>query len=101
MIRDFWGVSKARLKDEIEAIEEKVDSETWAAIDAVRSIGNIGAHMERDVNTIVDIEPEEASLLIGLIETLIDDWYVTRQQRQERMRKVKDLASEKKTQQAS
>ena len=40
------------------------------AIDAVRKIGNIGAHMERDINLIVDIDPNEAAILIGLIELL-------------------------------
>jgi hypothetical protein len=81
MIRDFWGVSKNRLIDEIEAIQDRVDPLTWHAIDAVRKIGNIGAHMEKDINQIVEVEPEEASLLIGLIETLINDWYITRHER--------------------
>lgn len=57
---------------------------TWDSIEAVRKIGNIGAHMEKDINVIVDVDPEEAGLLIGLIESLIDDWYVTRHQRAER-----------------
>jgi hypothetical protein len=47
MIRDFHKVSKGRLVDEITAIKDKIDPLTWDAIDAVRSIGNIGAHMER------------------------------------------------------
>ena len=95
MIRDFWGISKSRLQDEIEAIKDKVDPETWSAIDAVRSIGNIGAHMEKDVNVIIDIEPDEASLLIGLIENLIEDWYVTRYNRRQRNQAVVQLANEK------
>jgi hypothetical protein len=65
MIRDFWGVSKNRLVDEVEAIEEKMDPLTWQAIDAVRKIGNIGAHMEADINVIIEVEPREASLLIN------------------------------------
>jgi hypothetical protein len=35
MIREFWGVKKARLIDEIEAIKDKTDALTWEAIDAV------------------------------------------------------------------
>lgn len=96
MIRDFWGVSKNRLVDEIEAIRDKVHPLTWDAIDAVRNIGNIGAHMERDINVIVDVEPEEAKLLIGLIETLVDDWYITRHERQQRLTKLVAIAEEKK-----
>ena len=67
MIRDFWKVKEKRLVDAIEAIETKVAPLTWKAIDAMRSIGNIGAHMEKDVNLIIDVEPEEASELIKLI----------------------------------
>lgn len=36
IIRDFWGIKKARLLDEVEAIKDKVDLLTWDAIDAVR-----------------------------------------------------------------
>jgi hypothetical protein len=95
MIRNFWGISKRRLKDEIDALEEKVDSETWDAIDAVRKIGNIGAHMEADINVIVDVDPQEADLLIGLIETLLAEWYIARYQRQQRMAKIKAVAEAK------
>lgn len=96
MIRDFWKISKTRLKDEIDALEEKVDPDTWSSIDAVRSVGNIGAHMEKDINIIVDVEPEEAQLLMGLIEQLVDDWYVDRESRRARSEALKALADAKK-----
>jgi len=96
MIRDFWGVKKGRLVDEIDAIEEKVDPMTWAAIDAVRRIGNIGAHMEKDINLIIDVDPKEAGLLIGLIETLINDWYVVREERKKRLEAIVGIAEKKK-----
>lgn len=95
MIRDFWGVSKSRLIDEIEAIKGKVDMSTWEAIDAVRSIGNIGAHMEKDINLIVEVDPEEATLLIGLIEFLLKDWYVGRHEREEHKQKIIALGAAK------
>ena len=88
MIRDFWGVSKGRLVDEIDAIKDKIDELAWNAIDGLRKMGNIGAHMEKDINVIVDVDPNEAKLLIGLIETLVDDWYVTRHERKSRMEKL-------------
>jgi hypothetical protein len=72
-----------------------VDGETWDAIDAVRKIGNIGAHMEADINVIVDVEPEEARLLIGLVETLVDEWYVTRHERKTRNSQLVALAQAK------
>lgn len=97
MIRDFHGISKARLIDEIKELEGKIDQDVWESIDAVRSVGNIGAHMEKDINIIVDVDPEEAQLLIGLIEQLIDEWYVVREDRKNRSQKLKDLAASKKT----
>ena len=58
-------------------------------------MGNIGAHMEKDINVIVDVDPNEAKLLIGLIETLVDDWYVTRHERKSRMEKLVDAVKGK------
>ncbi|MCL5433085.1 MAG: DUF4145 domain-containing protein [Patescibacteria group bacterium] len=102
MIRDFWKVKKPdnhkglwTLKDEIEAIKDKVEPETWDAIDSVRKIGNIGAHMEEDINVIVDVEPVEAEKLIWLIEVLIKDWYVNKHQRQLRLKEITQTADEK------
>ncbi len=96
MIRDFWKIQKDRLKDEIDALEEKVDPGTWKAIDAVRQIGNIGAHMEKDINLVLDVDPEEATLLIELVETLIEDWYVERHERERRVGRIVDAAAAKK-----
>jgi len=95
MIRDFWGIKKDRLTEEIKAIKNKVDPTTWAAIDAVRKIGNIGAHMGKDINLIIDVEPSEAKLLIGLIETLINDWYIVKHKRQESMAEIIAAAKNK------
>lgn len=96
MIRDFWRIRKSRLCDEIAALEDKVDIEEWEAIDALRKIGNIGAHMEKDVNVIIDIEPEEAGQLIEFIEYLLESWYVERYKRREHLARVKQMAEEKK-----
>lgn len=95
IIRDFWGISKRTLFDEIEAIKDNVDPLTWSAIDSVRSIGNIGAHMEKDINIIIDVEPEEAALLVGLIEILINDWYIVRHEREQRLKGIVDIKSAK------
>jgi hypothetical protein len=78
MIRDFWGIKKSRLVDEIETLKDKIHPIQWKVIDGVRRIGNIGAHMESDINLIVDIDPDEANKLIRLIENLIESWYVKR-----------------------
>lgn len=103
MIRNFWGIKKPQdhkglwtLKNEIEAIKDLVDPDVWAAIDAVRDVGNIGAHMELDVNVIIDVEPEEATKLIGLIELLIEEWYINRYERKQRLTEIKKIADDKK-----
>ncbi|WP_213637119.1 DUF4145 domain-containing protein [Providencia rettgeri] len=95
MIRDVWGVSEKNLALEIKAIEDKVESEMWEAIDSIRSIGNIGAHMEKDINIIVDVEPSEAQLLIELLEILIQEWYVERHNKKLRLASIKSLAEKK------
>lgn len=85
MLRDFWRVKPGRLVDEIDLVKDKVDPLTWEAIQAVRTIGNIGAHMGKDINLIVDVDPDEAELLIGLVETLLREWYVATEERKRRM----------------
>lgn len=52
--------------------------------------------MEHDINVIVDVDVNEAQLLIGLVETLLEEWYVRREERERRMRSVIDAASGKK-----
>ena len=68
MIRDFHGIKKSRLIDEINALQMVVPAAQWKAIDSLRSIGNIGAHMEKDINTIVEVDPNEAEKLLKLID---------------------------------
>lgn len=96
MIRDFHGITgKKTLHQEIKAIENKIDPEMYEAIMALKSIGNIGAHPEHDINLIIDVSPEEASQLVGLIEMLIDDWYVARERQQERIRAITAMNEQK------
>jgi hypothetical protein len=54
--------------------------------------------MERDINTIIDVDPKEASVLIGLIETLIEEWYVHRHDRNARMESIIAVAAAKQEQ---
>ena len=98
MIRDFFRVRAGTLKEEIEAIRDKVDPLVWDGIEAVRKIGNIGAHMEKDVNLVLEVEPKEAELLIKLIEDLLADWYVAREERKKRTQAL-IVAADKKDQQ--
>jgi hypothetical protein len=100
MVRDFWGVKTGNLYIEIDQIKDRVDPELWKAIDDIREVGNIGAHMQKDINHIIDVNKEEAYLLIRLIETLIEEWYIKREERKKRLKKLRDV-DEKKAQKNS
>jgi hypothetical protein len=95
IIRDFWGIVKGTLKDEIDDLEALIDKDLWDAIDAIRSVGNIGAHMEKDINVIVDVDPNEAKTLIELIEMLLEEWYIKRFDKQQKLAALKTLAAKK------
>lgn len=95
IIRDFWGINKARLVDEINALEDKIDPLTWKSIDAIRKVGNIGAHMEKDINLIIDVDAKEATLLVQLIEMLFIEWYVHRHEREIKLNAIVGIAKDK------
>lgn len=95
MIRDYWEISKGRLIDEIKALESKIPAMQWKAIDGLRKIGNIGAHMESDVNTIVDIDEGEAEKLGKLIELLMEKWYIARHDEEMLLRDITAMSEEK------
>ena len=106
MIRDFCGISKNRLIDEIFALRTAVDDgsadrsvsiETIDAIDHVRKIGNIGAHMEKDINVIIDVDPNEAQMLIELVELLFEEWYAARFKRAQKLARIELLSVAKET----
>ena len=104
MIRDFCDIRENTLHKEIGVLRKQVvegegirhvHKESVDAIDHVRTIGNIGVHMEQDVNLVIDIEPDEAQILIGLIELLFHEWYVQRESRGQRLQALKKIAGEK------
>lgn len=101
MIRDFWSISKNRLVDEINELQNVVPTSQWKAIDSLRKIGNIGAHMESDINTIVDVDPDEAEKLLKLIELLIDKWYIARHDEEELLADISGIATNKSNQKSS
>lgn len=95
MVRDYHGIVKRTLNQELTALKGVVDPTVWKAIDAVRSVGNIGAHMEKDINVIVDVEPDEAVRLIRLIEMLVKEWYVARYEREQELAEIIALGDAK------
>ena len=63
-------------------------TDQYKVLNGVRRLGNIGAHMEKDVNMIVDIDPGEAQKLVRLLELLLKDWYIARHEREELYREI-------------
>ena len=106
MIRDFCKIKEKTLHKEIEKLKTSVEEhkipsvteESIQAIDNIRKMGNIGAHMEKPTGILIDIEPEEATLLIQLIETLFKDWYVARNERQQRLKNIQAITTKKEQQ---
>lgn len=96
MIRDYWKISRDSLYLEIQALKDKVQPTLWSVIDKIRSIGNIGAHMEKDINLIIEIDAGESEKLIKLIELLLNNWYVQRDEQKKLYKDIEDIAEEKK-----
>lgn len=94
MLRDFWQVQPGSLSDEFRQVKGTVDPLTWEAIESVRKSGLIGARMESEGAEILDTEPGEAKMLIGLIEMLIEDWYVGREERRKRLKDLRQITGE-------
>ena len=98
MIRDFWGVKAKNLVDEIDLIKDKISADEYRVLNGIRRLGNIGAHMEKDVNTIVDIDPGEAQKLIKVLELLFKDWYIARHDRNKLYQEIFEIDQDKQDQ---
>ena len=96
MIRDFWDIKKKNLKEAIDELQAKVPATQWKAIDGLRRLGNIGAHMEKDISLIVEIDEGEAEKLSSLVELLIDKWYVAKHDEEELYKGIVGMADAKK-----
>jgi hypothetical protein len=99
IIRDFWNIkNKKNLNEEIDALSKlpDVNADLISAFHDLRSIGNIGAHMEKDTNLIIDVESEEAEELIRFIESLIGLTYIEKHNRDQLFKKIKTISADKK-----
>lgn len=95
MISDFWGINERTLYKSIDKLKDKIPSSQWEAVDSVRKIGNIGAHMENDINLIIDIDPKESEILLQFIELLIRKWYIVRHDEETTLKKIVDMSEKK------
>lgn len=98
IVRDFFSIpenKRGNLGAELNYAKDKIDPDLWDAILAVRSIGDIGAHMDKSVDQIIDVTPDEARLLVELIETLFKDWYIARSKRRANQVGLRAILEEK------
>ena len=94
VLHQQFGIQKRTLADEIdEFIHLKgVPPHLAGAVDAVRNIGNFGAHPLKDTSTgeIVDVEPGEAEWILDVLESLFDFAFVQPIRLEERKQKLND-----------
>ncbi|MEG0366079.1 MAG: DUF4145 domain-containing protein [Coprobacillus sp.] len=98
MIHDFWGIHEKNLNAEITSLQNKIPTTQWKVLDGIRKLGNIGAHMENDINVIIDIDPNEASKLLKVIEKLMNDWYIERHETEKLYADIIEISDDKQTQ---
>nr|WP_250808768.1 DUF4145 domain-containing protein [Neorhizobium tomejilense] len=98
IVRDFFNIPtkvRGNLGAELAHVKESIDPDLWEDIQTLRSVGDIGAHMDKNVDQIIDVSPKEAALLINLIETLFAEWYVAREKRLSHRNALRELMQDK------
>jgi len=98
ILRDQARTTKRDLVDQIDEVinSGKLPSHITDGLHAVRNIGNFAAHPIKSTSTgtIVDIEPGEAEWTLGVIESLLDFYFVqpalTAKRKAELNKKLKD-----------
>lgn len=91
MLRDHWKVRPDTLYREIEQIREHISVELFEAISSIRSIGNYGAHPEKDTAIIIPVDQNEAKTLVEVVEIAIEDWYLAAQEKRIRLERAAAL----------
>lgn len=95
MIRHFHQISKRTLHEELEAIKGLCDPDLYNAMMGLKGIGNIGAHPEKDINLIVEVEQGEVEVLLELLRILDSEWYVAKAKKIASISAVTALAASK------
>lgn len=97
IIRDFFNINEDTLYKEIEkaAQQPTITKQQHDALHALRKLGNIGAHPEKDVNVIVDVEPHEAATMIKLVEFFLTEWCIHRHEADELLSNIVSISDQK------
>ncbi|TPR12260.1 DUF4145 domain-containing protein [Apilactobacillus timberlakei] len=94
VIEDFYGISKGTLFNKIKTLESKNEAANITnELNAIRQVGNIGAHFNLDANKIPnDVSTEEANLLLQVVEDIINETYVRKHDVESRKISIQQLA---------
>jgi hypothetical protein len=90
LLRDHAGIKtkSGNLADEIQAVIDsgKLPSDLTESIDAIRNVGNFGAHPMKSTQSgeILDVEVGEAEWTLDVLEDLFDFYFVRPAQRQKK-----------------
>jgi hypothetical protein len=80
ILREYAKVKPQDLSREIDEVlaSKQLPSAVANSVDAIRQVGNFGAHPIKDKNTgeIVEVEPGEAEWLLDVLESLFDVYFV-------------------------
>jgi hypothetical protein len=96
LLRDHVGikVKSGNLAEEIQAVMDsgKLPSDLTESIDAIRNVGNFGAHPMKSQHSgeVLDVEPGEAEWTLDVLEELFDFYFVRPEQRRKK-REALDL----------
>jgi hypothetical protein len=95
LLADFFGLTNTKLVEQIDALDGEGGEHVLDALVTLRAIGNVAATATRDSSVIVDVEPGEATAMIDLIELLIEETYIAREDRNAKMARIKEIAARK------
>lgn len=89
MIHDFHDIKENTLHEEIMELfdQSKISQDTKEVLLGMKGVGNAAAHPDR----LIDVSKEDASALLKWLEILFDEWYVERNEKEERERQMKEL----------
>ncbi|WP_105965029.1 DUF4145 domain-containing protein [Apilactobacillus micheneri] len=95
ILLDFYGLSKGTLFNKIQKLESKNEAiNITNELNAIRQVGNIGAHFNLDSNKIPnDVSTEEAKLLLQVVEDIIDETYIRKHDVDSRKTSIQELAN--------
>ena len=92
------GYSQNKLREQVEAVrnesvpDKKLPTVLLRIIDAVREFGNFSAHQKKNMTTlqIIEVEPGEAELCLGIVEEMFEHYYVRPAIEAERLKTVNE-----------